>query len=266
MKKFIIAVSLVAILNIVGGCSITNHIPKWDECSKSSNWHGPNANWRMMNMLSPHMPDNIFAERMAFMKSRGCNTAHLILCNKADGEFAGYSIYGTSDITWTIDKSVTDKMTKRIKTLRNNGFGIVLWLITDDSALWARKLAANPQKYIADIDSLGWFKQTSTVCIGLELDEYYTANVVNSFAVALKSKYNGKIATHHTSGHAQFASLGDLLFWQVEPTSDKNKIVAVCSKARSFGKPVNMFETWREENRETSEVALANGCYAVGNW
>ena len=264
----ILAIGFTAILLSISTAFIGCHsieTPKWDECTKSSNWHGANASQRMMNVLSPHMPDTVFSVRVNFMKSRGCNTAHVILCNKADGEYAGYSIYGNG-ITWTINKAFTDVMTKRIKKLHNEGFGIVIWLMTDDGNDWAKALAGNAQKYIDDIDSLGWFKYASTVCVGLELDEYFNANQVNAFVVALRSKYKGKIATHHTSGKATFAALGDILFYQVNPTDNQSTIKNACSTALKSGKPVNMFETYRQENRRNCETAFANGCYAVGNW
>lgn len=267
MTKFFKAtvLTLISLCIFIGCHEVVGKTPSWDKCTKSSNWHGRNAEWRMMNILSPHMSDEIFKQRLSFIKERGCNTAHVILCNKADGEFAGYSIYGNG-ISWTIDKNYTSIMTKRLKKLRNEKLAIVLWLLTDDSSAWNRELAKNPQKYVNDIASLGWFDIASTVCIGLELDEYFNAAQVNSFAIALRNKYKGKIATHHTSGKSQFVGLGDILFYQIEPTDNHTIVANACKNACKHGKPVNFFECYRQENRANCETAFANGCFAVGNW
>lgn len=263
---FLTIVGFLVSVFLGSGCSSIS-TPKWDKCTKSSNWHGANASERMMNILSPHMPDSVFKQRVSFMKSRGCNTAHVILSNYGDGEYCRYSIYG-ADIpdSRAINKDFTNVMSKRLKQLRKSGYGVVLWLMTDDSTAWNRKLASNPQRYVDDIASLGWFDLASTVCVGLELNEYFKANQVQAFVAALRTKYKGKIAVHHTSGRGDFANLADLLFWQIEPTNNKNTIINACNTALRYGKPVNMFETYRSENRETSEVALEHGCYAVGNW
>ena len=134
----------VAITFLVTGCTFDpddkkKKIKKWDDCTKSSNWTGKNAAKRMMNILSPHMPDQVFEERLSFMKGRGCNTVNVFLSNKADGEYGGYSIYGSA-ITWIINKDYTSKMEARIKRLYNEGFGIVLWLMADDDGGWNKTL------------------------------------------------------------------------------------------------------------------------------
>lgn len=268
MKKSILTILLtIGCLFCFTAChpTITTSIPKWDECSKSTNWHGSNANQRFMNMLSPGMSDTKFNDYLAFIKGRGCNCVHLILCNKGDGENANYCIYGNS-VTWKINKSFTDVMTKRIKQFRKEGLGVVLWLTTDDSSAWNAELARNPQQYINDIDSLGWFKYASTVVVGLELDEYWSANQVSSFVKALRTKYKGKIGVHQTSGKTNYAGLADIMFYQTNPGKSTTQIASETKAALKCGKPVNFFEMERQENRTKCEAALNAGAYGVGNW
>lgn len=254
-------------LALCTGCHKNQFItPSWDQCTLSSNWHGANASQRMMNILSPHMPDAVFDQRVNFIKSRGCNCVHLILCNKSDGEYGGYSIYGNG-ISWTVNKAYTDVMTKRIKKLRKEGFGIVLWLTTDDSTAWNRTLAGNFPKYVSDIKSLGWFSHASTVVLGLEMDEYWSAAQAASAAQALKGVYKGKIGVHLTSGRYDWANIADILFYQTAPGKNASQIKSECTKVKkAVNKPVNFFELSRTEDRNLSKAAMEGGAYGVGNW
>ena len=242
-------------------------VKKWNECTKSSNWHGANASQRMMNVLSPHMPDAVFKERLNFIKSRGCNTVHVFICNKSDGEYAGYSIYG-SKFDWNIDKSFVEKMLKRLKAIEKENFGIVLWGIADDSNAWASTLISNPSKYVSDLDSLGFFKYASTFVLGLEADEYWKSNAqIAAFYNAVKAKYNGKVGVHQTSGKYNYMPLVDIAFVQVNPGTSISNIQSFIKTVKSkTGKPVNMFEMERQEDRNRSEAAFAAGAFAVGNW
>lgn len=239
----------------------------WNECTKSSNWHGDNASQRMMNIVSPKMDDKMFNERLKFIKSRGCNCVHLILCNKGDGEKSGYCIYGSS-FDWSIDKAYAAKMLERIKTLYNHGFGIVLWLTTDDSNDWNSKIISNPTRYVNDLDSLGFFQLASTVVIALEADEYWkSSSQISSMYKAVKAKYNGKVGVHQKSGEYGYMKLVDLAFVQLNPGTSTDKIKSFVKTVKSkTGKPVCMFELERSEDRSRCNAAFEAGAYAVGNW
>ena len=63
--------------------------PAWDACTLASCWAGHNAAERRMNMLSPAMPPTIFDAYLQKMLVAGCNTAHLFVANRADGEYGG---------------------------------------------------------------------------------------------------------------------------------------------------------------------------------
>lgn len=260
----IIIVILTGIMITTSGCASSPK--KWDECTKASCWNGSNANQRMMNMLSPHMPDNKFESYLNWQKKdRDCNTVHLILANRSDGEFGGYTIYGPN-WDWSIDQNYANIMVKRIEKLYEEGFGIVLWLITDDSTIYAREMNKNPQQYINDLNSLGVFKYTSTVVLGLEMDEYMSTTNVDNLYKALKTKYSGKIGVHHTGGRYSFVNWGDIIFVQIDPTADHNKIRNAVNNAKKYGKPINFFEFQRFPDREGSKAAMEAGAFGVGNW
>lgn len=219
-----------------------------------------------MNILSPHMPDSVFEARLNFIKSRGCNCVHVFVCNKADGEYAGYSIYGKG-ISWNIDKNYTSIMTKRIKRLRKEKLGVVLWLAADDSTDWNRALIGNFQKYVNDIKSLGWFDYASTVVLGLEMDEYWNANQAAVASAAVRNTYKGKIGTHMTSGKYNYVNVADILFYQTNPGKSASQIKSESQNIKArVNKPVNFFELSRQEDRALSQAALDGGAFAIGNW
>ena len=37
-------------------------VPEWDKCTRASCWGGTNASARIMNCLSPKMPESVFKE------------------------------------------------------------------------------------------------------------------------------------------------------------------------------------------------------------
>ena len=264
MKHILLSIIFGFSLACFTGCMTA--VPSWDKCTKSSNWHGPNANMRLMNILSPHMSDSAFNDRVNFMKSRECNTAHVFLTNKADGEYAGYSIYGNK-FDWNIDKSYSDKMLARVKQLRKAGFGVILWMVADDSTSWSKVMISNPQRFVDDVDKLGFFKYASTVVIGLEVDEYWSATQCVQMYKAVKSKYNGKVGVHQVSGKYDKASTCDIAFVQLNPGQNKTTIQKFIGTVKTnTRKPVNMFELERQENREKCYWAFEAGAYGVGNY
>ena len=243
-----------------------NRIPSWDECDKASCWNGSNASQRMMNMLSPHMSDEKFTNYMNWMKSRGCNTAHLYVSNKADGENAGYCIYGM-EWSWNISDSFVSKFKSRIDILRKNKFAIVLWLFADDSAAWNSKAKANFPQYLRDLKNQGLLEKASTVVAGLELNEYYQAPDVAALVNAIRAVYSGKVGIHQTSNRFDYASLGDIMFYQVNPGKTAAWIQSEASRVKNaIAKPLNFFEIERGPDRVKSEAAMKGGAFGVGNW
>ena len=241
-------------------------IPAWDKCDKATCWDGSNAQKRMMNMLSPGMSDGKFTDYMNWMKGRGCNTAHLFTSNKADGENAGFCIYGNA-WDWSVDPAFVNVMINRIKTLRKNGFAVVLWLFADDSASWNAIAKTNFPQHLNDLKKQGFLDYASTVVVGLELNEYYNATEVAALVNATRAVYKDKIGIHQTSGNTSYASLGDLVFYQVNPGTSVTAIQAAVKNVKAkTGKPVNMFEMERHPDRVRSEAALAAGAFGVGNW
>ena len=270
MKKIynvLLALSLAFFVgcSTIGGGS-SSKIPTWDKCDKASCWNGANASQRMMNMLSPGMSEAKFDGYMNWMKSRGCNTAHLFTSNKADGENAGYSIYGNS-WDWSVDQNYVNVFNSRIAKLRKNGFGIVLWLFADDSATWNKIAKTDFPRHLNDLKAQGLLKNASTIVVGLELNEYFNVNEVAKLISATRAVYSGKIGTHQTSGAYSYSGLADICFYQVSPGKSVSWIKSEAARVKSTtGKPLNFFEIERNPDRPKSEAAIAGGAYGVGNW
>ncbi len=241
----------LASIVLATACSRT---PSWKDCSKASCWQGSNAGTRHMNILSPKFDDGTFKARVKWAKGRGCNTLHLFLVNKGDGEGSGYT---------ALDPATAKVMDGRIKWARKRGMGIVLWCMADDSAAWAKALDMDALMKVCKAN--GWLDAASTVVVGLEVDEYWSENQVSAHIATIRKHFKGKVGVHHTHGYA-YASLADILFYQTDPGKTPAQVADAVRKALACGKPVNAFELDRHENRALAEAALAAGAYGVGNW
>ena len=259
---------------LLSGCSTIRTMPgigaaltpDWDEATLSSNWQGANAEIRHMNNLSPAISEDEFKARIAWALSIGCNAVHWFISNKGDGQYAGYCIYGNA-WTWAIDKSYCDLFRERISYARSKGLAVVIWLMADDSSAWNRAALGNANKYLGDLDSEGLLDYASTVVVGLELGEYCNAGQVAGLVAATRKVYDGKIGTHEGSGKITFASLGDIVFYQVSPGKTAAWIKAEAARVKAAtGKPVNFFELSRSPDRTLSQAALDGGAFGVGNW
>lgn len=241
-------------------------VPRWDRCNKASCWDGSNARFRMMNILSPHFSEGKVRDYLKWQKGRGCNTVHLILCNRADGEGGGYSIYGNG-ISWSVDKAWVTLARERIAQCRREGFAVVLWGATDDDGGWNRQLLADPARYMRDLDKAGLLDYCSIFVLGLEMTEWgCSVSQITAYRDAVRSVYDGKIATHHNSDRVDYANLGDILMYQTSPGKSAAQIRALTARALSTGKPVNFFELSRNPARELCIEAFEAGAFGVGNW
>ena len=242
----------------------------WDKCTRASCWNGSNAVQRMMNMLSTGMSDTTFDAYLGGMTGLGCNHAHVFLANLADGPHSapGCSIYGTGrQWSWKKDPAVIAHFNRRIdKILKVMAY--VPWLMADDSSLYDKAMAANPEKYVDDLNTAGLFKKASFVCLGLEQDEYMSEATVARLAAAMRKAYKGKLATHHKSGSTKFAKYGDLVMYQVNPGKSPAQISSEVKKAiAATGKPVCMFEMERQPASDAQiKAAFDAGAFSVANW
>lgn len=236
--------------------------PRWSRCTKASCWDGKNAQKRMMNILSPFFPEDEFRARVKWAEARGCDTLHLFLVNKGDGEGAGYRV---------TDPDTAKLMERRIVWARKRGLAVVLWILADDSSAWAKEIFANPSATIDAARNL--WPHASTVVLGLEMDEYGAPQDWQRLKDALRRRYSGRIGTHHKSGRYGYAGLGDIVFAQCEPPKPKEppeagaaRVKAAVKAALAVGRPVNMFELERHPARELAQAALDAGAFGVGNW
>jgi len=242
-------------------------VPAWHQCTKASCWDGNNASKRMMNMLSPNFSSSKFNNYLSWQKSRGCNTVHLILCNKGDGEGGGYSIYDRNNMLGTLKTSWIELYKNRIVACRNAGMAVVLWGLTDDDGGWNDKILSNPTKYAEDLKTTGLLSYASTFVLGLEMTETSSSTRAwTQYRDGIRTFFRNGIGVHHNSGRTNFAPIADILFYQVSPGSSVSKIKSETSKAKATGKPVNFFELDRRPNRELCQAALSAGAFGVGNW
>ena len=241
-----------ALVLALAGCA---SVPSWKDCSKASCWQGSNAGTRHMNILSPAFSDATFQQRVKWAEGRGCNTLHLFLVNKGDGEGSGYT---------ALDPATAKAMDRRIRWASGRGMGIVLWCMADDSSAWAKSL--DMEALMRVCEDKGWLDIASTIVVGLEVDEYWSAAQVQQHIATIRRHYKGKVGVHMSSGKTSFAPYADILFYQTAPGKSAAQIAAETKKALGCGKPVNFFELSRHEDRALAEAALAAGAFGVGNW
>lgn len=238
--------------------------PSWDECTTASLWDGPNAEKRMMNTLSPRMIDGKFRDYLKWQRDRGCNTAHVFVSNQADGECAGYCIYGRA-VSWTLDAATVKVMLARVKAYRRAGMGVVLWLLADDSGAMNKALLDGVELFAKDLKKTGLLKYASIVCLGLEMSEYVGGNAGNLLN-AVRGVWDGMVATHDVSGSLRYAGYGDIVFAQVKPTSSDSEMLRFAAMVKGTGKPAGIIECDRHANRERCQKLIDAGLPFVGNW
>lgn len=243
-------------------------VKKWDECTKSSNWWGSNAAHRAMNALSPKFTEGKFKEYIKFQKDRGCNYVNLFVTNKGDGEGAGYSIWGTTPFAKPVKNDTTKLMLKRMEYCRDQGLGVWIWLLADDSTAWNKTILSKVDQFAKDLKDGGYLDDglVTGVVLGLEMEEYCSVAQAKALRDAVKKYWKGKIATHHVSNGLGLA-VADIAFIQMNPGRSDGEITNFVKKAKnSLKKPICMFELERSPDRHRSEVALKAGAYSVGNW
>ena len=239
--------------------------PSWDECTIASLWDGGNAERRMMNTLSPHMGDGKFRDYLKWQRDRGCNTAHVFVSNQADGECAGYCIYGRA-VSWTLDAATVKLMLARVKAYRRAGMGVVLWLLADDSGAMNKALLDGVELFAKDLKKTGLLKYASMVCLGLEMSEYMGTEQARALLDAVRKVWRGKVATHDVSGSIRFAGFGDVVFGQVKPTCTDAEMMRFAAMVKATGRPGGIIECDRHPNRERCQKLIDAGLPFVGNW
>ena len=272
---------------------------RWFDCTKSSNWHGAGASWRLMNLLSPNMPQKTFDSYLTWMVKQKVDHANVFLTNKADGTikngkalYCNFSIYGSNFKYPTVNTKYVNTMETRMNTILSKGLSIVFWMMADDSDAWSNKLkdSAKFERYCKDVKALGWFDKASAVVVGLEVDEYWSPEVVQTNVAILKrisglpvgvhlgsiSLYDAQTAVDNPNSPLHlFFDCADLIYLQVNPPTVKKpdvpcsteEMVALIQLLKMrLNKPICMFESERFESRERSQAALNAGAYSVGNW
>ena len=233
----------------------------WNKCRYSSNWDNGAAK-RLMNILSPKFDDKKFGDYLAWIVAKGCDHCHVIFVNGADGEGSGYDCLTNA--------STRELALKRVKTIRGKGLGVVGWIVSDDSNSDRKKIFSNPAKYAEGLKP--FLPYLSYVVIGLEMDEKLGDEQIpiakwKALRDAVKNAgWTGKFATHHTSGKYPYASLGEIVCDQLDPSCTTSQIKSSVRALRDKGYAVCGFEYSRDPDRSRSQAALDAGAFSVGNW
>lgn len=230
----------------------------WKECRYSSNWSGSNASKRMMNLVSPKFSDSKVKEYLDWQVSIGCDHVHLLLVNEGDGEGSGYDALA--------DASTRKTALKRVEQIRARGMGVVAWVVADDSDGYRQKIFADPAKYAAGLKD--FMPYLSYICLGLEMNEGEGSSAKwKSLRDAIKAAgWTGPFATHHTSGKATHAGLGEIVMDQLDPSCTAADIARSVKALRSKGFEVCGFEYSRGPDKAKAEAALSAGAFGCGNW
>ena len=249
----------------LAGSSSENPPPSskpWRECRKSSNWNGSNAAKRMMNAVSPKFAETKFREYLDWQVSLGCDHAHLLLVNEADGEGSGYDCLADAG-----HKAVA---LARVREIRSRSLGVVAWVVADDSNGYRQKIFADPKKYAKSLAD--FFPYISYIVIGLEMDEKLGDEQIpigkwKSLRDAVRDAgWTGPFATHHTSGKYTYASLGEIVCDQLDPSCTASQIKSSVRSLRNKGFNVVGFEYSRGPDRAKAQAALDAGAFGCGNW
>lgn len=254
----IVIMAGIFIMAGVVGCEEFQHARQWSDCRLSSNWDGPNAEKRMMNLVSPHFPAAKVREYLDWQESRGCDHIHILLVNNENGEGGGYDALADAD---------TRRLAlRRVRSARLRGLGVVAWVVSDDSDDYRRRIFADPESYANALKE--YMPYISYVVLGLEMDEGAgSATEWTRLRDAIRDAgWHGPIATHHKGGRYPFASLGSIVMDQLDPSCTAADIARSVTALRARGFEVCGFEYSRNPNRDKAKAALNAGAFGCGNW
>ncbi len=205
------------------------------------------------------MSDSTFRDRLKHMTDRGCDVAHLILANTADGEAGGYAAWKDSDLA---------RMKERWNAVKAAGLRPIPWLVTDDSAELAQDLFGHAGKYVKKMADAGFFADVPLVVLGLEMNEKYGSDSGwKSLRAALRTYYSGPIGVHHKSGNDfPYAKYGEVVLGQLNLGCTTSQVKSQIKAILKLGKRAIGFEYSRSPDRSLCLAALEAGAEGVGNW
>ena len=260
-KLFLAAVAVVVVVVLTAhmcGCENIDGGKPWWDCRLSSNWDGPNASRRMMNVLSPMFSDDKAKEYVKWQKDLGCDHVHLLFANGENGEGGGYDCLA--------DHEARKTALKRVRAIRMSGMGVVAWVVSDDSDAIRAKVFSDPKSYASSLSE--FHPYLSYIVLGLEMDEGRGSLAEwRALRDAIRdSGWDGPIATHHCSGRYTYAGLGTIVMDQLHPSCTPSQVKASVSRLVRMGYDVCGFEYARGRSREKAQAALDAGAFSVGNW
>lgn len=231
-----------------------------------------NGNLRLMNILSPKCDRGTFKSVVARSKANGDNFMYLYVINEHDGGWTPYSIYMDNKIGGAKDHAVIAEYEWRLKHIREQRMGIVLWLRADDSPNFNKTPEPQQRSYQADVVK-HFDDYVSAYVVGLEADEYMTGSAVEMYAVHLRSLTKKHIGVHQRQGRWDYALLPhiDGLWYQYgfNKTPDQVRNDTVTVKQRLGGKALYAAEYHLSSDTEAAkrlgDAANAGGALGTGN-
>ena len=259
-------VTLLA-LTVLCGCM---SVPDLD--GHNATFLGANASVRYMNILSPVLSYNGFKDHVGQMKHMGANYVYVYTANQGDGSYVPFSLYHGHQIGGDLNGGVVDEVLKRLKYLQKEGFGVVIWLRSDDTRWWDQYGVAQQEKYQSDVVKL-YDDYAQAYVIGLEADEYFSAGEVNHYAAHMQSITKKPILTHQRPGrwdHATSAYVdGAGIQYGFGKSGGEVQHITATAKAQLGGKPVYGVEYHKSsesnEARVLGDHVMAGGGSGTGN-
>jgi len=255
----------------------------------------------MMNILSPHLDNGTFEHFVRRQKDDGANFVYLYTMNEKDGGWTPYSPYVGNNIGQQLDDNIVEMYEERMKHIRGEGMGIIIWLRADDSPHFNRAStgdSVDPKLSImSDVPNLGnggirfnatatprqeqyqrdmvdlFDKYASAYFVGLELDEYYGSGDVNHYANQLQGLTDKPILSHQKPGKDDFGTLPtiDAIGYQYGFGKSEAYVESQTAKVivRMGGKPVYAVEYHKSSDDPTAkalgDAAMRGGAAGTGN-
>lgn len=232
------------------------------------------ARTRAMNILSPRCSEGDFEKVLQRMQANGDTVAYLFVANEGDGDWAGYSPFGSHGLSGDIDEKTVRLMKARLAKVKAAGLDPILWLRADDSDGFNGLSLERQKRYQAEAQRL-FDDDCRSWVLGLELDEYFTQEQIRELCSQLKGLTSKKVGVHFTSlGKVDqaMASGADQFYGQYgfdrspsEIESATRQVVKQLNDKMEFIAAEYHKSADSDEARALGQAALRGGARGTGN-
>ncbi|HAI39551.1 MAG TPA: hypothetical protein DCM40_16305 [Maribacter sp.] len=157
----------------------------------------------------------------------------------------------------------------RLDHLNSRGLRPVMWLMADDSPNLASKPLSYHKSHNSEMVSRFDDKVDGYV-IGLEVDEYWSAEQVKEMVDDLKTKTNKPVGVHLSPGiKLAYLENADIIYLQTGFNLNESQFRAKVTEALSLGKPVIVSEYHMDSSstvaKRYGDIACEMGAVGTGN-